>query len=353
MTDNQVIEKALARKKRKHVIPTADLLSSGSTLLNLAASGRVAGCYAKGHYYWFVGDSESGKTWLALVALAEACINKEFDDYRIIYNNAEHGALMSIKRYFGYRVAQRLEHRQSESVEDFYYDVDDANEDGRPFIYILDSMDSIDATEDQAKFKKDKSKKKREQEAGGSYGTAKAKLNSTHLRRVVAGLRRTKSILIVISQVRQNIGFGSQYQPDTIAGGKALKFYCTLKIATKVREKIKRVVRKKKRTIGILSRVRIEKNRISGRDRTIEIPIYYTSGADDIGSCIDFLIEEGHWKGKEASVIAPEFDYDGSKEGLIHKIEEQEDERQLKAIVAEVWADIEKQCEVKRKNKYA
>ncbi len=357
--DIETVKKSLKRKK-SHVIPSRDLLSSSSTLLNLATSGRTVGCYAKGHYYWFVGDSQSGKTWLALAALAEASINPEFDEYRLIHDNSEHGALMSIKKYFGPKVAARLEPpngdkenpEYSETLEQFYDYMDDAAKDGRPFIYILDSMDAIDAKEDQDTYEQNKKQRRKGKEASGTYGTAKAKLNSTSLRRVTAALRKSKSILIIISQTRKNIGFGAQYNPDTVAGGKALMFYCTLKISTKVLEKIKRTVKGKKRAIGIQSKVRVEKNRIQGKDRTIAVPIYYSVGVDDIGSCIDYLIDEKHWKGTEERVNAPEFDYSGSKDGLVSKIEEEELERELKAIVSEVWNDIEKACEVKRKPKY-
>ena len=359
MSDVETAEKSLKRKK-KHVIPARDLLSSGSTLLNLATSGRTVGCYAKSHYYWFVGGSQAGKTWLALSALAEASINPNFDEYRLIHDNAEHGALMDIKKFFGPKVAARLEPpngdredpKYSESLEEFYDFMDDANKDGRPFIYILDSMDAIDAKEDQELFDENKKKRRKGKEVGASYGTSKAKLNSTHLRRVTSGLRRSKSILIIISQIRQNIGFGSQFNPDVVAGGKALMFYCTLKISTKVKEKIKKKIRGKMRTLGTLSKVRVEKNRIQGKDRTIEIPIYNSVGVDDIGSCIDYLIDEKHWKGTEETVVAKEFDYSGSKDGLITKIEEEELESELKAIVSDTWDSIEKACEIKRKSRY-
>lgn len=357
------IEKALTRKKRKktHVIPANELLSSSSTLLNLACSGRTVGSYAMSHFIWFVGDSVSGKTWLALAALAEASINENFDDYLLIHDNSEHGALMNIRKYFGAKVAKRIlppnldreNPEYSRTVEDMYDYLDDLNESGKKYIFIEDSMDVLDAREDDEKFSEDKKNRRKGREVGGSYGTAKAKANSTHLRRVVAGLQKNKSILIIISQTRKNIGFGAQFQPDTVGGGKALMFYCTLKIITKVKGKIKRVVRGKKRAIGIISLVRVEKNRIQGKDRTVEIPIYYSVGVDDIGSCIDYLIGEKHWKGTAERVTAPEFDdYSGSKEGLIHKIEEEELESELKAIVAETWNEIEEACKVTRKSRY-
>ena len=107
-----------------------DLLGSGSTLLNLACTNKPYGAFQKGKYYLFVGDSQSGKTFLALTCMAEASISKHFKDYRIIYDNVEDGALMDIRRFFGDAVAERLEAPSaagcSKTVEEFYYNVDDA-----------------------------------------------------------------------------------------------------------------------------------------------------------------------------------------------------------------------------------
>ena len=340
-----------------------DGLSSSSTLLNLAATGRLNCCFYKGHYYWFVGDSESGKSWLALASLAEASINPEFDDYRLIYDNSEHGALMNIERYFGKRVADRLEPPRgtreepiySKTVEDMYYALQDLFEVGEPFIFIEDSMDVLDTKADQKKFKKQmRAKTESDNKAGELQVGAKAALNSAYLRRVVDGCNKTKSIVIIISQTRDRLGFGAKFDPKTVAGGRALKFYATMSIWTSIREKIKRTVRGKKRAIGIMSKVQTKKNRHQGKDRTIYVPIHYSSGVDDIGSLISYLVDEKHWKGTEENVTAPEFDYKGSREGLVQQIESEgaSAEYEIKQIVKEVWNEIEAACEVQRKSRY-
>jgi RecA/RadA recombinase len=357
---NEDIENALRRKKKKNVIPVKNLLHSGSTLLNLACTGRTAGAFAKGFYYWFVGDSTSGKTWLALAAFAEAAINPEFDEYRLIYDNAEDGALMDIERYFGPGVKNRLEPPRgtreepiySETTEDLHYHIDDAVEDGRPFIYVMDSMDALETEEDQEKFLEKKNARRKGKETTGSYGMMKAKVNSQYIRRLVRGARKTKSIIIVISQTRDNAKSNPYADPKTVAGGRALKFYATVEIWTSVKGPIKKVVRGKPRKIGIFSKVRTKKNRITGHDCDIEVPIYRSVGIDDIGSCVNYLIAEQHWKGSEAKVKAKEFDFDGSKEELIHKIEEEELESELRSIVGEVWRDIQAACSIKRKSRY-
>lgn len=360
MTDNEVIERALARKRRGHTIPKRDLLSSGSTLLNLGATGSVAGCYAKGHYYWFVGDSTSGKTWLALSCFAEAALNSNFDDYRYIYDNTEDGALMDIERFFGSQVAAKIEPpagtrkhpKFSEITDDFYFNFDSAIEEGRPFIYVLDSMDQLETREGQEKFKEAKAARQQGKEAGGSYGMQKAKTNSDFIRRIVRGCRKTRSIVIIISQTRENVGFGAQFDPKRASGGKALKFYATLEIWTSIREILKKTIRGKKRRLGVRSKVQLKKNRITGKDRDVLVPIYHSIGVDDLGSCVDYLIEEKHWKGTVDTVSAPEFDFKGSKEKLIHVIEEQDAEQELRSLVRSTWDEIEAACTVKRKSRY-
>ena len=71
-------KKAILKKKKVVKLTAKDFVSTGSTLLNLACTGFPDRGFAKGYYYFIVGDSESGKTWLALTCLAEASINKNF-----------------------------------------------------------------------------------------------------------------------------------------------------------------------------------------------------------------------------------------------------------------------------------
>ncbi|RKZ05953.1 hypothetical protein DRQ25_15030, partial [Candidatus Fermentibacteria bacterium] len=223
--------------KRRDVIPDKDLLKTGSTVLDLAMSGRAAGGIPKGKYIWMVGDSSSGKTFLMLTCLAEASINPAFDDYRFIYDNAEDGALMDLERYFGTRMAERLEPpagtteapEYSAEIEDLYFNLDDAlaaaeAPGGQPFIYLLDSMDALDSKYAEAKFQESKKAARKGTKAKGDYGDGKAKMNSTRIRRVVSRLTATGSILIILSQTRDNVGGGLFDPQQTSAGGRALKF---------------------------------------------------------------------------------------------------------------------------------
>lgn len=360
--DVESIRKVLSTK---HVAGTIirgrDLLSSGSTLLNLACSGKWSGAFLKGNYYHFVGDSQAGKTWLALATLAEASISKAFGHYRLIYDNGENGALMNIERFFGSELAEKLEPPSkgrddvpvfSTTSEELYFHIDDAVEYGEPFIYVQDSLDVLDAEADAEKFTADKRAYRKGKETKGTYAMDKAKVNSSRLRRVINGLRKTGSILFVISQTRDNIGPGATYNPRTYAGGRSLKFYAQLQIWYAVKKKLTKEVRGKERQLGILSKIDVKKNRLTGTERSVEVPIYHSYGADDLGSCIDYLIAEGHWKKLKGVIRATDFDFVGKRNALIHKIEEEGMEKDLRSLVADVWNEIEEECSIKRKPRY-
>lgn len=362
MKTEDIKSKLLERTDRsKTVVPSKDLLSTGSTLVNLACSGRVAGAYAKGSYVFFVGDSESGKTFLALTCFAEANRNRNFADYRLIYDNVEDGALMDWAAYFGPTAAERIEAPSmkadapvySETVEDFYYHIDDAHKAGRPFIYVLDSMDALVPRSELEKFKKQKAASRNNKEEAGDYGTAKAKLNSHHLRLVLPKLKAMGSILIIISQTRDSLatfGFGEK---KTRAGGKALKFYATLEIWTSVRDTLRKTVGGKPRAYGITTQVDIKKNRLQGKKRRVFVPILHDYGIDDVGSCVDYLLDEGHWKETSGKIHAPEFSEEQlSRTKLIRKIEDEESERELRKIVADKWNSIEAELKTNRKARY-
>lgn len=345
----------------KTVIKPEDYLHSGSTLLNLACSGTPYGAFCKGKYFWVVGDSSSGKTFLTLTSFAEASINPNFDDYDLVYDNAENGALMDLDHFYGQRMADRLEPPRlidgeavySKDIEDFYFNVAERikaarKPGGRPFIYLLDSMDSISSKYDREKFEEKLKEARGGKKAKGDYGDGKAKVNSRWIRQVTADLEESGSILIVLSQTRDNID-GGLFDPDSVAsGGRALKFYACFQLWSSVGRNLTKEINGTDRQTGIISRVRTVKNRLTGKSWSVEFPIYWSSGIDDIGGMVDFLIKEKHWVDKKA----PEFDFTGTKAKLISKIEKEGLRDQLVEIVVKVWKDIEAQCVVERVNKY-
>lgn len=338
-----------------------DLLSSGSTLLNLALSGKASGAFYKGLYYHFVGDSDSGKTFLTLTTFAEAALNKRFKDYRFVHDNAEDGALMDMRRFFG-SAADRIEPPQgtrddptfSHTMEDFYYNIDDAMAKG-PCIYLLDSLDALSSTADGKKFQQHKKAARRakgedDKKEAGTFGTAKAKVNAGHMREVFNKIKKTGSILFIISQARHALN--NPFETKTFSGGTALKFFCRAQVWFSTAGQITRPHGKKKHQAGIISQVRVKKNHQTGRRSTVQIPIYWSTGVDDTGGCVDYLIKQGHWRKKGGLVQAKELDVQLRVEDLIRHVEGNNLEPQLRAVVEDVWEEIRAACVPERKNRY-
>ena len=270
---------------------------------------------------------------------------------------------MDFEKFFGKGVAERVEAPDvikgkygpaepiySSTIEEFYYHIDDALKGDKPFIYILDSMDGLSSEAEKNKFDENKKAHRKGKENTGSFGDGKAKKNSSGIRQLLTPLRKTGSILIIINQTRDNFGFG--FEKKTRSGGHALKFYACLEMWSSVKKKIVKMIRGKNRQLGVECKIQVKKNRITGKDRTVAVPIYHSLGFDDIGSCIDYLIDEEHWKVKDKKIAAKEFDFIGTKEKLARHIETGEMEKDLKDIVGDVWIEIEEACEIKRKRRY-
>jgi hypothetical protein len=73
---------------------------------------------------------------------------------------------------------------------------------------------------------------------------------------------------------------------------------------------------------------------------------------------VDFLVEEGKWEanktkaGKVTRIIAPHFDFEGTRDQLIQLIETANEEKELRLMVRQLWAEIDKDCSVNRKRRY-
>jgi len=367
------IEKRATKEVENTHFNTEEFISTGSTLLNLALTDNINCGWQKGKMANIIGDSSSGKTFLALTTFAEAANDEDYDDFRLIMDDAEHANMFDIPKLFGKKTAKRIEPPAilkgedcpSETIEDFHVNLRKALAKINPFIYILDSMDALDSEADQKKmeeFMKNHEKKRKALEkakegedakavkdVSGSYGMAKAKKNSDILKDCCGKLEKSDSILLIISQTRDNINPMS-FEKKTRSGGKALKFYATHELWTANGGKLKGTGN---RVIGVKCIVKVTKNKITGKCREVEIPIFYDMGIDDIGSCIDFLIEEEFWKGGTKIDTKGYFAKEPlTRNKLIDLIEDKDFESQLKHLVGKVWKTIEDNLKLDRKRRY-
>lgn len=330
-------------------------VSSGSVMLNLACSDRWWGAFKTGTMVNLVGDSSSGKSISILSGLTAAMNDPAFSDYRFIYDDAEFADSFDHTKLFGEvfdkLIEQPGEKGPSTTIEQFYDYVMDACENDRPFIYVLDSFDAIDSDIEIAKEMENRKYRKEEKlnKIKGTFGATKQKKASQMFRHICSKLKQHKSLLIIISQTRDNlsaVGFATKYR----AGGRALKFYASIEAwlagGTALTKTVNDVVHK----IGVDSIAKITKNKYSGKYKTVAFPIYYDYGIDDISSCLDFLTKNKWWKKKGARMIAEEFDVIFAKKKMVEYIEEKP-ERIVKLfnITQQCWDSVEASLKLGRK----
>jgi hypothetical protein len=134
----------------------------------------------------------------------------------------------------------------------------------------------------------------------------------------------------------------------TRSGGKALKFFSTHELWLAVKSHIKR----KDLDVGVFVRVKVGKNKLTGKLRIVEFPIYYDYGIDDTVSCINFLIEEKVWKRDKGGMIHSlwgEF----KEEDLANHIEKNGERDTLIDIVTRTWREREAEIATNRLPKYS
>lgn len=335
-----------------------DMLSTGLTVLNLQLSGYTSVGLPKGCIAHYAGDSDSGKTVAALSVLAEAANNPHFDGYDLRFWNAEDGAQMDRDLFYGKKMRKRLIETVPEYLDEFYLEVLDTLTAGkRPFVGVVDSMDVLIPKAWEKKVAKDRKALKGE-ETSGDFGAAKAKMNSEYLRKIRTRCNKTGSILILISQVRDNLNAGPFGDKRSISGGRAYKYYSVAQIITSTKSTLTKEVLGKTRSFGIQAQIEVKKNHINGNKGRVYGMIVNDMGLDDVGSNIEYLINEGHWSSSnkqegKGKVTCPEFsDKAIPRDKLAHLIESQNEEKKLRGLVRKVYIQIQESLKTNRKTRY-
>lgn len=336
------------KRRKKKLLEVSRLISSGSTLMNLMCSDTVGGAFPIGSTCNLIGDSSSGKTLIALTALAEAARNKDFAEFDLYYDGVEPSMDFDLEYLFGHRFVKRLKIKSSRMVIGWQRTMNELMGAENPFIYVLDSLDALDTMADKEKAEAELNAYEKGTETRGSFAMAKAKKMSEVLRRICGPMEEANGFLMIISQTRDKIGFG--FERQTRAGGRALKFYAAHEIWLSCGAPIKA----RNREIGTNSKARCKKNKLTGKHRTTNFSMLYDYGLDDISSCIEFLIaEEVFVKPKNSVIIeCKDFNWAGSKRALVKWIEDSNIENELKALVQHTWNEIENSLRLGRKQRF-
>jgi len=347
----KIKEESLPEEKEKDI-----WFPGGSVLFNLACSDKYYGAYKAGTMINIVGDSSSGKSILVLSGMATIANNPKFDDYRLIYDDAEFADSFDHKKLFGSKFKDRVEapgETASTTIEQFFDHIMDAVDAGKPFIYCLDSFDAIDA-DDEIKKEADNREHRKVgnlSKIKGSFQATKQKKASQMFRQICSKLKETHSLLIIISQTRDNLsgmGFSTKYR----AGGKALKFYASIEAWLANKGSIKKTHQGNTHKIGVQSIIKIEKNKFTGKRKEADINIYHDYGVDDIEACIEYLIKNKFWTQKGNTIHAEGLDVQMTKAKLIPFIEKKGKEKSLFRLTQQCWNEIETALKLNRKGKF-
>ncbi len=245
-----------------------DTVSSGSLALDIALG---VGGYPKGRIIEIYGPESSGKTTFALHAIAE--VQKQGG--RAAFIDAEHALDPVYARNLGVNIDELLLSQPDTGEQAL--EICDALVRSSAINIIV--IDSVAALVPQAEI---------EGEMGDSHVGLQARLMSQALRKLAGTINKTNTIAIFINQLREKVGvlFGN---PETTTGGRALKFYSTIRMDVRKAEAIKMG----ENIVGSYTKVKIVKNKVAPPFKSANIEIMYGTGISKEGEIIDLATEDG------------------------------------------------------------
>ncbi len=248
--------------------PQVSVVPSGSIGLDLALG---VGGFPRGRVIEIYGPESSGKTTLALHAIAEA----QRGGGVAAFIDAEHALDVGYARRLGVGLADLLV-SQPDTGEQALEIAEQLVRSGAVDLIVVDSVAALVP------------KAEIEGEMGDAHMGVQARLMSQALRKLTGVVSRNQSIVVFINQIRMKIGvvFGN---PETTTGGHALKFYAS------VRLDIRRVgqVKEGDAVVGSRTRVKVVKNKCAPPFREAEFDIRYGVGVDRTAEAIDLAVERG------------------------------------------------------------